>query len=68
MVSFMPFDGVHEVPEAAKDAFLDAAFGPVAGAPPHPLPAQKPVCRGISRDMPLPPQLPQPQPMMTPMG
>ncbi len=68
MVSFMPFDGVHEVPEAAKDAFLDAAFGQVPGAPPHPLPAQKPVCRGISRDIPQLPQLPQRQPMMTPMG
>jgi predicted esterase len=26
-VTFVPFDGVHEVPAAAKDAFLDAAFG-----------------------------------------
>lgn len=65
VVSFMPFDGVHELPEAVKNAFLDAAFGPVAGAPPHPLPREKPVCHTMSPDM---PQLPQTQPMMTPMG
>jgi predicted esterase len=35
-VSFMAFDGVHEVPEAAKLAFLDAAFGPAPGTQPHP--------------------------------
>jgi dienelactone hydrolase len=43
-VSFLPFDGVHEVPEAAKTAFLDAVFGPVAGTPAYPLPAKMPVC------------------------
>jgi predicted esterase len=43
-VSFMAFDGVHQIPDAAKDAFLDAAFGPVAGAQPHPLPADEPAC------------------------
>lgn len=43
-VSFMAFEGVHEVPDAAKDAFLDAAFAPVAGDPPHPLPAEAPFC------------------------
>ena len=64
-VSFMPFDGVHELPEVAKDAFLDAAFGGVAGTPSHPLPTEKPVCHGTNPDM---PELPQPQPMMTPMG
>jgi predicted esterase len=43
-VSFFAFDGVHEVPQAAKDAFLDAAFGSIPGAPPHPLPAEPPLC------------------------
>jgi len=45
IVTFLPFDGVHEVPETAKDTFLDAAFGPVPGAPPHPLPAGEAVCK-----------------------
>ena len=65
VVSFMAFDGAHEVPEAAKNVFLDAAFGAVAGAQPHPLPAEKLVCHGTNPDI---PELPQPQPMMTPMG
>jgi predicted esterase len=43
-VSFMAFDGVHEVPDAAKDAFLDAAFGPVPGSRARALPAREPVC------------------------
>jgi phospholipase/carboxylesterase len=43
-VVFMPFDGGHEAPEATKDAFLDAVFGPMPGAPPHPLPAQVEKC------------------------
>jgi dienelactone hydrolase len=43
-VRFLPFDGRHEVPEAAKDAFLDAAFGPVPGTAVHALPAEAPVC------------------------
>ena len=64
LVSFMPFDGVHELPEAAKDAFLDASFGPVPGAPAHALPEGRPACHGMSPEM---PQLPQPQQMMTPM-
>jgi phospholipase/carboxylesterase len=44
MVSFVPFDGGHEAPPSVKDATLDAVFGPVAGAPPHPLPAQVEKC------------------------
>lgn len=44
-VSFVAFDGVHEVPAGARDAFLDAAFGALAGTSPHPLPAQRPTCR-----------------------
>lgn len=43
-VSFVAFDGVHEVPAGAKDAFLDAAFGAATGAQPHPLPAEAPTC------------------------
>ncbi|HEY7007119.1 MAG TPA: hypothetical protein VH392_11645 [Sphingomicrobium sp.] len=43
-VSFLSFDGKHEVPEEAKDAFLDAAFGAVAGAEARPIPTQAPVC------------------------
>ena len=38
IVTFMPFDGDHEAPPAVKDGFLDAVFGAVPGAPPHPLP------------------------------
>lgn len=45
-VTFLPFDGVHEAPGAVKEAFLDAAFGPVPGEPARPLPAQTPVCPG----------------------
>jgi phospholipase/carboxylesterase len=43
-VTFLPFDGVHEIPQVAQDAFLDAVFGPMAGAPLHPLPARTAVC------------------------
>lgn len=43
-VTFLPFDGVHEMPQAAKDAFLDAVFGPVPGEAAHSLPADQPVC------------------------
>jgi predicted esterase len=49
-VSFMPFDGGHEAPPAVKDAFLDAVFGPVPGAPPHPLPATVEKCMAPSHD------------------
>lgn len=38
IVTFMPFEGDHEAPPAVKDGFLDAVFGAVPGAPPHPLP------------------------------
>jgi phospholipase/carboxylesterase len=44
-LTFLPFEGVHQIPEAAVDAFLDAAFGPVAGEAAHPLPAGVPSCR-----------------------
>lgn len=43
-VSFVAFDGVHEVPKTAKDGFLDAAFGAAAGAQPEPLPEGMPAC------------------------
>ncbi|HEV8406494.1 MAG TPA: hypothetical protein VGQ34_01050 [Sphingomicrobium sp.] len=43
-VTFLGFKGAHEVPNAVKDAFLDAAFGPVAGEPSHSLPVERPVC------------------------
>ena len=49
-VTFLPFEGLHEVPKIAVDIFLDATFGPVAGASAHPLPTQAPVCHGASVD------------------
>jgi phospholipase/carboxylesterase len=49
-VAFMPFDGGHEAPPAVKDAFLDAAFGALPGAPPHPLPASVEKCIAPSHD------------------
>jgi predicted esterase len=44
-LTFLPFDGVHQIPEAAVEAFLDAAFGPVAGEVAHPLPVGAAGCR-----------------------
>ena len=44
VVSFVSFDGKHEVPQEQKDEFLDAIFGPVPGAPLHKLPSAKTVC------------------------
>jgi len=52
-VSFLPFDGGHEMPEIAKDAFLDATFGPLPGAPPHPLPAKVERCMSPIPDVPM---------------
>ena len=52
-VSFLPFDGGHEMPQIAKDAFLDAAFGPLPGAPPHPLPAKVERCMSPIPDVPM---------------
>ena len=43
-VSFMPFDGGHEIPKIAKDSFLDALFGPRPGAGAHPLPLKVERC------------------------
>ena len=43
-VTFLPFDGVHEAPLAVKDAFFDAAFGPVTGSMAMPLPARVETC------------------------
>lgn len=43
-VSFLPFDGGHEIPQIAEDAFLDAAFGPAPGAAVHALPVEETVC------------------------
>ena len=46
VVTFLPFDGGHEVPKSAEGAFLDAVFGPAPGAPPPaPLPAVPAQCR-----------------------
>jgi predicted esterase len=55
-VTFLPFDGGHEAPDGIKDAFLDAAFGPIPGATAHPLPTEVHVCHPASerRDMSLP--------------
>jgi predicted esterase len=43
-VTFLPFDGGHEMPAAVKRAFLDAAFGPPPGEPTHPLPQAEAHC------------------------
>jgi predicted esterase len=43
-VSFVAFDGVHEMPAEASDAFLDATFGAVTGTEARPLPAEAPAC------------------------
>lgn len=37
-VTFLPFEGGHEMTPAATDAFLDVLFGAVPGQPVHPLP------------------------------
>jgi hypothetical protein len=50
VVTFMPFDGGHDAPPAVKDAFLDAVFGPLPGAPPHPLPASVERCMAPPHD------------------
>jgi predicted esterase len=50
-VTFLPFDGGHEIPQIAKDAFLDAVFGPIPGSAPHPLPTTMPVCHGQTGSM-----------------
>jgi phospholipase/carboxylesterase len=56
-VSFLPFDGVHEVPQIAEDAFLDAVFGPAPRAPVHPLPPGMETCQSALSQMPdLPPR------------
>jgi phospholipase/carboxylesterase len=56
-VSFLPFDGVHEVPQIAEDAFLDAIFGPAPGAPLHPLPPSVETCQSARPQMPeMPPR------------
>lgn len=49
-VTFLPFDGVHEVPPGVKDAFLDAVFGRVAGSRAVPLPGS---VRACARDVPI---------------
>lgn len=45
LVSFYAFEGVHEVPKAVVEAFLDASFGPAPGAAAHPLPPTPGACR-----------------------
>jgi phospholipase/carboxylesterase len=49
-ITFLPFDGVHEAPLSVKDAFFDAAFGPVPGSTAMPLPARVETCMPPSRD------------------
>jgi phospholipase/carboxylesterase len=49
-VTFLPFDGVHQVPPGVKDAFLDAVFGRVPGSQAVALPAHTPTC---ARDVPI---------------
>ena len=51
VVSFLPFEGGHEMPQIAKDAFLDAVFGPVPGAPAHQLPAKVLRCASPRLDL-----------------
>ncbi|HET7576296.1 MAG TPA: hypothetical protein VFK19_07000 [Sphingomicrobium sp.] len=51
-VTFLPFDGTHEMPAEVKDAFLDAAFGAVVGRPARPLPANVERCAGAKADVP----------------
>lgn len=53
-VSFLPFNGGHEIPEIAKDAFLDAVFGPSPGSPFHSLPANVERCMTPRLDLPQP--------------
>jgi len=43
-LTFLPFDGVHEVPQVAVDAFLEAVFGAAPGETVHAL-AGTPSCR-----------------------
>lgn len=52
-VSFLPFAGGHEIPQIAKDTFLDAIFGPLPGAPVHPLPSKVERCMGPRPDVPM---------------
>jgi predicted esterase len=52
-VSFLPFDGTHEMPADVKDAFLDAAFGAIPGKLAHPLPANVERCASAKADVPM---------------
>lgn len=47
-VTFLPFNGGHEVPDAVKDAFLDAALGPLLDRPLRHLPLGQSACGGPS--------------------
>jgi poly(3-hydroxybutyrate) depolymerase len=51
-VTFLPFDGGHDAPKTVKDAFLDAAFGSVAGTSAHSLPTTMPTCPRLIPDVP----------------
>lgn len=51
-VSFLPFDGGHEIPQIAKDAFLDALFGPLPGEAMHLLPSRVESCMIDRPDLP----------------
>lgn len=52
-VSFLPFTGGHDIPEIAKDAFLDAVFGPAPGAALHSLPLNVERCMAARLDLPM---------------
>ncbi len=43
-VTFLPFNGGHEVPDGVKEALLDAAFGPPPDRPIRPLPIGQSAC------------------------
>lgn len=51
-VFFLPFNGGHEIPEIAKDAFLDAVFGAAPGTAVHPLPSNVERCMTPRLDLP----------------
>jgi phospholipase/carboxylesterase len=51
-VTFLPFNGRHEIPAAVKDALLDAAFGTVPGTVEQPPPAEVERCAEAQPEIP----------------
>jgi predicted esterase len=43
-VSFLPFEGGHDMPKVALDTFFDAVFGVIPGVSRHPLPSDVEKC------------------------